>query len=299
MEFSKPPKSFDEQIQLLVDRGLTIDCVETAKTYLSHSNYYRLRAYWHSLESNHATHEFRKGSTFGEAVNLYEFDRKLRILILNAIERIEVSFRTQWAYQLAHQHGSHSYIDNNLYFDQDHLSELLEKIETEIDRSDEEFIKHYKKTYTTPSLPPIWAVCEVISLGSLSKFYSNIKIFKLKKSISRAYELDDVVLEKFLHHLSHVRNICAHHSRLWNRKFTVLLRPPRKMPVWLPKCFNLDSSSERKIYNTLVMIEYLLNLITVENNFKNDLFSIISEHDISVDQMGFPDDYLNLRIWAE
>ncbi len=297
MKFTKPPRSIEEQIQILIDRGLSISNQDIAKRYLFHSNYYRLRAYWLHLESDQTTHEFKEGATLEEAINLYEFDREFRLLILDAIERLEVSFRTQWAFQIAHLYGAHSYLDPKIYSNQERLAEIDEKLREEINRSHENFIKHYLKTYTEPELPPIWVVCEVISLGLLSKIYRNLKLFKDRTEISKQYGLDELVYDKFLQHLTYIRNTCAHHSRLWNRKLTITLKLPVNKPPTLAKNFNRDGIVIRKIYNTLVMIQYLLNIVCDENNFKNNLFSLIKKYNIDVRLMGFPNGYEKFSIW--
>ena len=103
MKFNKPPKTFEEQVDLLIQRGMTIPDRAEALHYLKHLNYYRLRAYWLPFEKNHANHAFKPGTSFSEVLNLYVFDRELRLLVMDAIERIEVSIRTGWAYYLSHR----------------------------------------------------------------------------------------------------------------------------------------------------------------------------------------------------
>ena len=82
-------------------------------------------------------------------------------------------------------------------------------------------------------MPPLWVVCEIMSLGHLSTFYQNIKRPHDRNLIAKEYCLDEKVLTSFLHHLSHVRNLCAHHSRIWNRRFTITIRLPKKKPASL------------------------------------------------------------------
>ena len=109
--FAKPAKTFEEQVQLLQLRGMIVDDVKEAIFYLQHLNYYRLSAYWLDFELDHATHQFKPDTNFKDVLKLYIFDRELRLLVLDGIERIEVSVRSQWAYYLAHRHSlapSHS-----------------------------------------------------------------------------------------------------------------------------------------------------------------------------------------------
>lgn len=113
---------------LLRERGLIVQDEAFARHYLAHVNYYRLTGYWLPLEADHANHRFRPGVTFETVLNLYIFDRELRLLLMDAIERVEVSLRAQWAYYMAHQHGPHSYLDashaNNLKLHGRHLAML-------------------------------------------------------------------------------------------------------------------------------------------------------------------------------
>ena len=95
--------------------NLTIENPDRAEHYLSHLNYYRLGAYWLPFEADHETHQFRPDASFDQVLNLYIFDRELRLLVMDAIERIEVSVRTRWAYHLAHTHGPHAYLDPALF----------------------------------------------------------------------------------------------------------------------------------------------------------------------------------------
>jgi abortive infection bacteriophage resistance protein len=111
MKYNKPPLTIEQQVDRLAARGLAIPDKARAAHYLAHLNYYRLRAYWLPLERDPKQHIFKVGTSFEHVLDLYVFDRKLRLLLLDAIERIEVSLRTQWAYHLAHQYGPHAYLD--------------------------------------------------------------------------------------------------------------------------------------------------------------------------------------------
>lgn len=95
MNYTKPAFTITEQIQRLENRGLIIPDKAQAENHLSHKNYYRLRAYWLPFEANLTTHQFQPGTTFDDVINLYQFDQSLRRIILNAVETIEISFRSQ------------------------------------------------------------------------------------------------------------------------------------------------------------------------------------------------------------
>jgi abortive infection bacteriophage resistance protein len=277
MHFNKLPKTVDEQIQLLQSRGMEIDDLEQARHYLSHINYYRLAGYWIPFESNHQTHQFKRGTNFNQVISLYDFDRELRLLVLDAIERIEVSFRTQFTYFMAHNHGTHSYLDANLARNKKYWEYNLKRLKDQINQSDELFIKHYQNKYSRPDLPPIWSVCEIMSFGTLSRWFRNLSPMPTRKAISAKYQIDNKVLESIMHHLTSLRNICAHHSRLWNRKFTVTLKSPKK-PQELVNNFNLNTSQdqERRIYNTLVLLAWFSGIVSPASSWgkkKADYFT--------------------------
>lgn len=258
MEYKKPFKTIQEQIRLLRERGLIID--DAAEHYLRHLNYYRLSGYWLPLEENHDEHLFRKGAHFDDVLNLYFFDRELRLLLLDSIERIEVSVRTHWAHYCAKKYGSHAYTDKSISKKESWYQKNLDILKKEIIRSKEIFINHYQNTYDSPEEPPIWVVCEVMSLGLLSRYLKNIKPSEICSEIAKSFQLDFSTLTSFIEQLTYLRNLCAHHGRVWNRKFTKTMKLPKTKPTQLISSFNIDPNQERKIYNTLVMPLHFLNI---------------------------------------
>lgn len=293
MGFNKPFQAIQQQIEILIQRGMTIDV--DAEHYLKHLNYYRLSGYWLPFQQDKITHQFYEKTHFSDVLNLYMFDRDFRLLLLDAIERIEVSVRTQWAYYFSQKYGPHAYLNchlsNNLQW---HAQNLL-SLEKERERSDEQFIEHFNNNN---DMPPIWAVCEVMSFGLLSRWLKSLKPSCCKNVIGKSYGLDYSVLVSFIEHLAYLRNLCAHHSRVWNRKMTKTMKVPQSKPMNLIKCFNNDNNSVRKIYNTLVMIQYLLNIICPENHFKTRLIKLLSDHKIEYKAMGFPENWKTREIWV-
>ena len=210
--FNKPAKTFQEQVQLLQSRGMLIDNEQDAIFYLQHLNYYRLTAYWLPFELDHATHRFKPNTKFSDVLKAYVFDRELRLLLLDGIERIEVSVRSQWAYYLATLHSPHAHLDSTL-FNHRYWQRDLDALTTEVNRSQETFIQHLRTNYSE-ILTPVWAVCEVMSIGLLSRWYGNLEPYQTRSAIARVYQLDHTVLGSWIHHLAIVRNFCAHHSRV-------------------------------------------------------------------------------------
>lgn len=291
-DFIKPAKTFEEQVQLLQSRGMIVDDVQEAIFYLQHLNYYRLIAYWLDFELDHATHQFKTDTRFADVLRLYIFDRELRLLVLDGIERIEVSVRSQWAYYLSHRHSPHAHLDSAL-FDAKYWQTNLNDLTKEVKRSKETFIVHYKNTYSEP-LPPVWAVCEVMSLGLLSRWYDSLKPVQTRRVISRVYGVNEDVLESWLRHLSVVRNLCAHHSRLWNRQFGITIKSP-------PSKANLITSQlvqrSRKLYNTLVILLYFMDTIAPKHHWRSRLLKLLDEHPDLLTGMGFPTNWQQMSIW--
>ena len=293
MQFTKPPKSFDEQIDLLIERGMAITDRDRAKRYLGHLNYYRLAAYWLPYEQDHPTHQFKPGTDFNLILEHYIFDRELRLLVMDALERVEVSLRTRWAYHLAHAYGPHAHLQENLFKENWNYAENISALKETVGRSSEIFIRHFSKY--DEELPPLWVVCEVMTLGQLSKWYANLRHGSDRNAIARTYDLDEVNLTSFLHHLSIVRNHCAHHARLWNRLFPFAWKLPRKRPADLQENFN--PTDGKHLYNTLVMLAYLMDSIN-QNTWKQRLTNLFVKHpQVRAQAMGFPDDWQARPIW--
>jgi len=152
MKFTKPPLNVKQQIALLQSRGMTIEDPARASRYLAHINYYRLRSYWLPFEdqADGKEHHFKPGTSFNDILTLYLFDRKFRLLVMEAIERLEISFRTRFAYELSTQYGSHAYLDASLFRRIDRHRQCVENLKNEIDRSQETFIVHYRTIYDEP-----------------------------------------------------------------------------------------------------------------------------------------------------
>ena len=268
---------------------------DRARHYLTHLNYYRLGAYWLPFESDHASHTFPPGTRFDDVVSLYVFDRELRLLVMDAVERLEVSVRTQWAYRLAHAHGPHAYLLPAIFKNDGIHQRCLTILKEELKRSHETFVEHYQNHYTDPALPPIWAVVEVMSLGQLSKWVSGLTHGQDRQAIAKNYGIDEIVLTSFLHHLTIVRNVCAHHGRLWNRRFGFQAKLPKK-PGQLHQSLNLQQP--KHLYNTLVMLEYTMNIISPDHHWKGRLIALFEKHSIAKPAaMGFPNNWQALPIW--
>lgn len=290
--FEKPPTTFLEQADQLRTRGMVFEDAQKVAGWLERLNYYRLGAYWLPYESDHFTHRFCEGTRFDDVLRAYFFDRELRLLLLDAQERIEVAVRTRWAYELAHRHGTHAHLNHQL-FEENHWVENLAALNREVSRSGETFIKHLRTTYIEP-VPCVWAVCEVMSFGQLSRWYDSLKPRATRNAIASPFGLDDDLLASWLQHLSHVRNFCAHHARVWNREFTMVPKLARTKPARLAGSF---VSGSRDLYNTLVIILYLMDVIAPDHTVRDRLRALMHEYQPTLSVMGFPAGWETLDIW--
>lgn len=297
--FNKPSKSIPDQIALLQERGMVIKDVRQATWALSNISYYRLRAYWlyYEADAQSGDHVFKDGTTLEAVLALYEFDRHLRLLLMDALERIEVAARGAWAYQMAIIYGPHGYLNAALYPRADRFETNLEQLQSEYDRSHDVFVDHYKRTYGDPPLPPVWMAAEFISFGLLSKFFSALGGRADRKAIARRIGFDDRVFESFMHHLATVRNICAHHSRLWNRRFTVTFpivqNPPELSDTIAPE-------ADRKLYNTLSMLLHSMSIVAPESDWPTRLTDLIAKNPTGdFAAMGFPADWWERPLWVQ
>lgn len=295
MKFAKPARTLDQQIDRLIDRGMRVDDRPAARHYLLHINYYRLTGYWLPFEADHDRHVFSAGASFEDVLNVYVFDRALRLLLLDAIERVEVSVRANWAYYMAHAHGPHAYLDAAYAVRRDWHTRNLSTLLDTVKRSDEVFIEHYRQTYDNPAAPPVWAVCEVMSLGQLSRWIKQLSK-KDRAAIAKPFGLDQNVSAAFLQHLTYVRNLCAHHGRAWNRSMTVTMKLPQSKPAGLPPQFN--THTPRKIYNTLTLLAHWLDVCSPGHSWVDRVLDVIDKHAIDTRQMGFPAEYRDLPLWA-
>jgi len=297
MKYTKLPLPIENQIDLLISRGMVIPDWDRAFRYLSHISYFRLRGYWIPFETpdNGKDHHFKEGTSFDDVLDLYIFDRKFRLLMLEAIERVEISFRAHFANELGVCYGSHFYLDGKYIHSTRIHSGLIASLQTEIDRSTELFIAHYKKTYDNPPLPPVWAAAEVMSFGQLSLWFKNLKTRSDRNRVGKPYGIDEIILQSFMHHLTFIRNITAHHGRLWNRRMTITMKLPKR-PKALAVMFN--SKTDRYIANTVIMLGYFLKLISPGTTWPERMRNLIQDASgIRPAAMGFHENWKDLSLW--
>ena len=278
--FEKNATSISQQIEILKSRGLVINDVDYAIHHLSNISYYRLGEYWYAMQDNKENHTFKPNSRFEDVMALYNFDRELRFLLFDVIERIEISLRTKLIYHLSHEFNPWWFQNFDLFDDSKALVKTLAGLEEELERTKEPSIKkHNNKHKDDKRFPPAWKSLEQTSFGTLSKLYGNLKnTIESKDIIAKDFgAVNHTYLPSWLQSITQIRNFCAHHSRLWNKNLPstlkLLTKPPFKWIVDVP-----NQNDYKYLYIHLCIMKYLLNIIEPENQFTQRLKTIFEKY---------------------
>lgn len=296
-KYCKTPLSFEEQLSKLEKRGLVITDRVKAISYLQEISYYRLSAYF--LPYQKVKDVFNCNTTFKQIIKTYSFDRELRLLVFDCIERIEVAIRTQMINSMAIQHQDSHWQDNKSIFIDPYINKVGKSIDqydvlqtiisnAKTARTPEVFIKHYIDHYNTPPNPPSWMCLELLTIGELSHLYNGLKNNSDKKMIADFFDVHPKVFTSWLHTLTYVRNICAHHSRLWNRELAIepekLLKPIGK---WISPEFNING----RVFYFICVLKYMLLRANPNNSLKDKLQFLFDKYpNIPIKYIGIPSD---------
>jgi len=304
--YNKPALTYAAQLQQLKNRGLQVANDARAFHLLENVSYFRLSGYWYPmLDMPKSAHLFKPNSTFDNAFYLYCFDRKFRQLVMSELEKIEVAIRAKVIYILSHAYGPFWFQDSNHFVNAGKHQTALLKLTEEVTRSDEEFMKSFRLKYSDP-FPPSWMMFETSSFGGLSNMYSNLRTGRTKRFVASYFGLDDSTFSSWIHSFTYIRNICAHHSRLWNRTLSISPQVPRK-PIQ-PFLNNLllpnpitgapPIQNNKSSYYLCSMIIYFLNTINPNHQFKTRLSDLFAQYPM-VDRsaMGFPYNWAVEVLW--
>lgn len=359
--YTKQYLTTEQQIALLKSRGMTISDDDKASACLSRIGYYRLSAYWYpsrksetyidtdGIEKTRVLDDFRDDTSFSDALDFYVYDKKLRLLVLDALERIEVGVRTDialtlglrgaWAHRDAaalhgnfarpnvpttrfnqinslHQQGKtlkeiaktitvsektvRFALKNPQKAQESKLTEWLRRLDEKFKKATnkEDFAKHFAEKYPNDT-PPIWVAVEVWDFGTMSHFFSGMKISDRDK-IAQKYGLPSGdVFESWLRNLNDVRNFCAHHSRLWNRNMS-------SVPTWptngvLPDLDHVTEPVRSRLYASAVILRHLLKMINPSSKWADRLIAHVGELPpnprIPLESAGFFAGWENEAVW--
>ena len=261
---------------------------------LKRISYFRFSVYCRPLLADKENFIFKPLTNFETVFSLYKFDREFRQLILSELEKIEIAVRSQMSYSLSTTHGAYWMDNESLFENTVKHKNTLEKIKEEIERSDEEFIIAFKKKYANP-IPPSFITLEISSFGILSRLYENLKSDNAKREISQSFGLSDMVFISWLHSFVYIRNVCAHHARLWNKTLQIQpLFPRRTQHTWLTD----KSVCNNRIFYYLSMIVYFLNTVNPNHTFKQKLeYLFLKYPNVDRKAMGFPANWRTEPLW--
>jgi len=316
MRFCKPPLNPQQQLDQLIDRGLEVRDSDRALRLLEVTSYFRLVPYlrpFQYLAEN--GRRFRAGTGLDRIYSLYQFDSQLRQLVMVALERAEVAVRAAINNHMAPTYGAHWYLDRARFNDRYKHDQLLNHLQTQLEnerhkfsrecrqiegrhsspqskkrqidrRKRDNYFRFYAETYTDPILPPAWAMVEELSLGGISHLYSGLARDRDRKQIARCFQLPQPVLGSWLHTLTFVRNICAHHARLWNRELAVPPRWDRALPM---PDGGAGPHPPRRFFTVAAILVYLSEQVSPDTDWLGSLVALMKEYpEIPHDPMGFP-----------
>ncbi len=314
LTYDKPPLSLNELVSRLAGRGLDIPDPDRARRYLRHIGYYRLSPYTIPFQQGRPDHLLREGTAFDDVLALYVFDRALRLLVIDALERVEVAVRAALT-----DHMSTKYTDPHWYMNVRHFQDsgkharLLDIISRTCDERlrgtpdagedalvHRSALEHYLTTYGSPDLPPSWLMVETLTIGQLTIAYRNLRLRADRTAVARSIGLTTPVLESWMQTYVRVRNICAHHGRLWNVGLGVYPAIPTSPTVsWLEGDRALPERSRKRLYPVLVSLQAVLDSVSPRSSWARRLYELLSTRPrMNLDGMGVPEGWADDNFWS-
>ena len=290
--YNQPQISVADQIRLLKSEGLVFTDENRAQHILENISLFRMKSYLTPFRVP-GSRTFKPGASFDDAYNLYKFDSELRKMICSEMEKIEISIRTQLSLIMGDESGIYWFEDATNFRDANRHTGLLSSLEAELRRSDDYAIVDFQRKYSNV-FPPSWMTFEVSSFGTLSMMYRWLKAGHARRKVARFYGLTDTIMESWLHAIVYVRNICAHHSRLWNRRLSINALVPRR--THLP--FIDIPADTKRVYYIMSILLYFLQAVNPQNTFAARFRSLLGKYpNVDVSAMGFPSDWQDEKLW--
>ena len=317
MNYAKPALSLDQQADILLHRGLIADRNELIRR-LAAVNYYRLSGYLHPFRQ--PDQSFQPGTTLTAVWRRYNFDRRLRIVLLDAIERLEVAVRTRFVYHFVMAHGPFGHLDErNLpgfknrplwrrcWRNFKTLVRLkgvkgtdyqiwLAKLTNEKNRSPEVFVRHFEATYgDLHEYLPLWMACELMTCETALQLAYGVDRAIVKQAAAD-FGFPDEQLLSWTKAIFALRNACAHHGRVWNRVFGVKPSVPgkNKNPQWHVQ----PGFAPDRVGLMLTVCRYWLGRVSPTTLWRDRLFALFDEYpEIPLAEMGIPAAWRQHPLW--
>lgn len=318
LKYDKKSLSAEDQADRLIHRGLVADRDELIKR-LKVVSYYRLSGYLYHYRLL-GSDDYRPGTTLEMIWRRYNFDRRLRMMLLDAIERIEVAVRTRCVYHFVQKHGAFGHLEKanlpNLKMRKHRRNvwqklarllrlkgwepcphqEWLKKLRHEKSRSSETFVKKFDEKYgDSHSQLPLWMACELMTCETTMQFAYGMER-EIFKDAATDFGFVDEQLRSWMKAIFSIRNACAHHARLLNRVVGVRpLIPARKRePLWRE-----EPTFVHDRVGFLLTVSYVwLGKISDTTNWKQRLFDLFDEYpEISPADLGMPSSWQTHPLW--
>ena len=317
MPYTKPYLPVADQLALMKGRGMAVSDDVLACSYLEKIGYYRLSGYSYPYRESSIVNgqlivadKFKPGTAFAEICELYVFDKKFRMLVLDAIERIEIALRVRITLTLgafsASAHRDPNFLHPNFTRRIDPKTgltfhaEWLRRHDDAFAKSKEEFAKHFKRRYPGES-PPIWIGAEVWDFGTMSVLYSGLRKTD-QTTVASAFSVPTFrIMETWLRSLNVTRNICAHHSRLWNKASAVQPSWPTKSQC--PELGHIESitHAQTRLYGTLCICAHFLKIINPSSGWRERVKALVQEFPeskmVTLQSAGFQKDWEKEALW--
>jgi abortive infection bacteriophage resistance protein len=305
---NKVAYTITDQIALLKQRGMLFKDEVQAYDSLKNISYYRLKGYWWDMQSDISLHLFQPDTYFEDIIERYDFDRKLRLILFEGVEQVEIAMRTKLIYHLSLAYGGLWYM-NPAFFNSAtkpvnginktvHFH-VLQELQKEFDRSQEIFIKDHQRLY--PGQPAdAWKVLEVASMGTLSKLYKNLKtILPERGLIANEMGINSPhTFSGWLESIAYIRNIIAHHARLWGR--TMIKRPSMQQNnpcgAWFTRA--LKQGQLDKPFSIISCMVYLCGFLNHSHDIKSKIIDLIHAYpNVPIYRLGFFNQWENEPLW--
>ena len=318
--YQKPYLAISDQLALLKQRGMVVTDDAKAQEYLARIGYYRLSAYWYPFRQETRTtapggsvqkvvgDAFKPDVEFQTIVDLYVFDKRLRLLMLDVLERIEVALRTDVALQLG-QHDPYAHRDP-VYLDgrfaqrtrpsRSKHSDWLGHLDERARKSKEQFAEHFRQKYPRSRMP-IWIAVELMDFGPLSHLITGMKTRDVRVIADHYAIPRPELLPKWVWSLSIVRNICAHHSRLWNKPLVNQVKPPRPGEMSALDHLASDRFALSRLYGAVAVARHMLHAINPSTSWPERLKALVATFPanahVSFRGSGFPAGWEQQGLW--
>ncbi len=296
MKYDKAALSLDQQADLLLERGLFAPR-QVLIDRLRVVSYYRLSGYLFPYRVS--DNRFRPNTTLNDVWRRYTFDRHLRLIVLDAIERVEVAVRSQLVNEHVLRYGPFGYTDPKTVpkLDSNRFGQFLTRVYNETRQSREMFVMHFQQKYgDQQSYLPLWMISEILPYGAMFAFFTGVEP-EIKRSIAFTFGIPDAVLFSWLNVLNMVRNICAHHGRLWNRELGIkpLLPNDRKYPQW----HDPVTIPTHRVFAVLTILRHMTFVVAPQSLWPDRVRSLLAEYpEVPRLSMGFPSNWEECPIWC-